>query len=268
MPLFHRKSDEEKRLEEETREHQVAQAADAQISLDALQSGGIPVQAQRRLDELRSRTDGFFTSDLSVNEFVLAGKEGLRPLTQVMGSSIYHVGWRNFSRNFNSGEMVTVTEALNEVRIRALSRLAEEAGRVSADVVVGVHVERKNYDWAADIIEFSAIGTAMSLGARSAGGDPALTNLSGADFWKLYQSGHWPAGVVGGQQCVPRRAIVEHVAGHEYLVWRHVEPGADRLHPGIVYRTALRLIPHASRGVRSQCRWHRRCGDRPAHRRV
>ena len=64
MPLFHRKSDEEKRLEDEARQHAQEETSLAEASLASLQQGGIPVHAQRRLEELRARDDGFFTSDL------------------------------------------------------------------------------------------------------------------------------------------------------------------------------------------------------------
>jgi uncharacterized protein YbjQ (UPF0145 family) len=201
MPLFHRKSDEEKRQEQEAQQHRQEEASVAEASLQALQRGGIPVHAQRRLEELRGREDGFFTSDLSVNEFLLSRKAGLRPLSQVMGSSIYHVGWRYIGRNINSGEIASVTEALNQARVLALGRLGEEATHVGADIVVGVHLNRAGYDWAADTIEFSAIGTAMKFERDVAGDAPSLTNLSGQDFWKLYQNGYWPVGVVGGS-CV------------------------------------------------------------------
>ena len=198
MPFFHRRSDEEKRTESEVAERRRQSEALAQASLAELQRGGIPVQAQRRLEELSARSDGFFTSDLSVNEFLLARKAGLRPLTQVMGSSIYHVGWRYMGRTISSGEIASVTEALNQARQLALGRLGEEAARIGADLVVGVHVKRAGYDWAADMIEFSAIGTAMKLEGNASGEAPALSNVSGQDFWKLYQSGYWPVGVVGG----------------------------------------------------------------------
>jgi uncharacterized protein YbjQ (UPF0145 family) len=198
VPLFHRKSDEEKRLEREAKQHQQEEASVAEASLESLQHGGIPVHAQRRLEELRTRDDGFFTSDLSVNEFLLTRRSGLRPLSQVMGSSIYHVGWRYLGRNIGSGEIASVTEALNEARILALGRLLQEAASVGADIVVGVHLNRAGYDWAADTIEFSAIGTAMKLERGVAGDQPSLTNLSGQDFWKLYENGYWPVGLVGG----------------------------------------------------------------------
>jgi uncharacterized protein YbjQ (UPF0145 family) len=198
VPLFHHKSDEGKRLEEDAKQHQQQEASLAEASLAALQSGGIPIHAQRRLEELRARHDGFFTSDLSVNEFLLTRRAGLRPLSQVMGSSIYHVGWRYLGRTMGSGEIASVTDALNEARILALGRLKQEAQGVGADIVVGVHLNRAGYEWAADVIEFSAVGTAMKLERAASGDEPALTNLSGQDFWKLYENGYWPVGVVGG----------------------------------------------------------------------
>lgn len=198
MPLFHRKSEEEKLQEQESRARQEQATADAAESLQSLQRGGIPLQAQRRLEELRSRSDGFFTSDLGVNEFLLTRQAGLKPLTQVMGSSIYHVGWRYLGRNLYSGEIPSVTEALNAARLLALGRLAEEAGRVGADLVVGVRLNRTGYEWAGDTVEFSAFGTAMRLEGSASGDQPALTNLSGQDFWKLFRTGYWPVGVVGG----------------------------------------------------------------------
>ena len=46
-----------------------------------------------RLAELRpGQPGGIFTSDLSVNEFLLVREVGFRPLGLVLGSSIYHVG--------------------------------------------------------------------------------------------------------------------------------------------------------------------------------
>jgi hypothetical protein len=39
------------------------------------------------------RQHHFFTSDLSVNEFLLVKEVGFQPLGLVMGSSIFHVGF-------------------------------------------------------------------------------------------------------------------------------------------------------------------------------
>ena len=57
---------------------------------------GIPEDAMRRLAEMRPGQPGaLFTSDLSVNEFLLVREAGFRPLGLVLGSSIYHVGLRS-----------------------------------------------------------------------------------------------------------------------------------------------------------------------------
>jgi uncharacterized protein YbjQ (UPF0145 family) len=200
MPWFHGKSDEEKQREAEEKQRQTQEAQLQQASLQSLQAGGIPIQAQRRLDELHERS-GFFTSDLSVNEFLLARQVGFRPVSQVMGSSIYHIGWQptpGYYRSFGGGgsELTVISQAMNHARALALGRLAEEAQRVGGDAVIGVHVTRANYEWGGDLIEFNAVGTAVRLDNAPAAKRPALTNLSGQDFWKLYQAGQWPAGVV------------------------------------------------------------------------
>ena len=58
-----------------------------------LGAAGVPADAIERLAELRPGKPGsIFTSDLSVNEFLLVREVGFRPLGLVLGSSIYHVG--------------------------------------------------------------------------------------------------------------------------------------------------------------------------------
>src|SRR5438477_2726659 len=66
-------------------------------SRKSLEQGGLPLNAIDRLKEQASRqgTDRhFFTSDLSVNELTTVSQAGYEPLGQVMGSSVYHVGWQ------------------------------------------------------------------------------------------------------------------------------------------------------------------------------
>src|SRR4051794_2557538 len=88
MPFGFGKSDEEEAAERAAEQEALAAQA-------ALAAGQIPPKAQRRLAELRaSGDDAFFTSTLSVPEFLLAREDRLRPITQVMGSSVYHVGWQ------------------------------------------------------------------------------------------------------------------------------------------------------------------------------
>src|SRR5438270_296396 len=115
-------------------------ATDQAASIASLERGGIPVPAQRRLKEFAKQEGTFFTSDLSVSEFLLSRQVGIRPLSQVLGSSVYHVGYEYISSWNSSGELTTVSHALNEVRSLALGRLAEEAHLLGAHVVLGVRI--------------------------------------------------------------------------------------------------------------------------------
>jgi uncharacterized protein YbjQ (UPF0145 family) len=64
---------------------------------------------------------------------------------------------------------------------------------------VGVHLRRRHHDWAAGLIEFVVVGTAVrSERFRLEGDEPALSNLSGQDLAKLVRHGFWPVGLVAG----------------------------------------------------------------------
>jgi hypothetical protein len=84
-----------KRLSPEEAQRRKLEQQEAETSRRSLKDGGLPLQAKRRLSEEVEEDHALFTSDLSTNEFLLARDKGYIPLSQVMGSSIYHVGWRN-----------------------------------------------------------------------------------------------------------------------------------------------------------------------------
>jgi len=56
------------------------------------QGGDLPVHARERLNIMRGDAthQGLFTSDLSVNEFLLVREAGFDAVGLVVGSSIYH----------------------------------------------------------------------------------------------------------------------------------------------------------------------------------
>jgi uncharacterized protein YbjQ (UPF0145 family) len=187
----------------------------AEQSEAALAAGGIPLAASERLEAFRQSGDRFFTSDLSVNELVVTRQAGFRPLTQVMGTCFYRTGWQSYPWGRGGGwlggmgwgasgagetfELEQQTDAWNEARRLAVDRLAEETRRAGGDAVVGVHLSRRHHDWAAGLIEFVVIGTAVrSERFRFDAGEPALSNLSGQDLSKLVRNGWWPVGLVAG----------------------------------------------------------------------
>jgi uncharacterized protein YbjQ (UPF0145 family) len=177
------------------------QDSEQQASLARIEAGGIPLSAQRRLRELAER-EGAFTSDLSVADFALCDRLGLKPLSQVMGTSVYQIGYQGTLWGFGAEmtELTTVSEAWNEARDLALGRLAEEASCVGASAVVGVNVSSSTANWAEvsgyGAIEYLITGTAVRRQGHDADRAPVLTELSVADYAKLLAAGVEPAGIV------------------------------------------------------------------------
>ena len=174
MGLFKRGSGESREAEREREERQAA-------DIERITAGGIPQTAEERLRRLGAESGEAFTSDLSVPEFALIRRHGLDPLTQVMGTSMYHVGWQSATRGFfgaTSQELGVLTDAFNDCRRRALDRLQQEAGLAGADAVVGVRITTARYDWGNDLVEFQAIGTAVRAPSLRTPLGAALTNLS------------------------------------------------------------------------------------------
>jgi uncharacterized protein YbjQ (UPF0145 family) len=171
---------------------------------------GLPPAARERLERLREAGGPAFTSALSVGETLTVRQAGLRPLSQVMGTSYYKIGWQQMpwgsgrsgwfaqGRDGETQELSNQTDAYNEARRLAVGRLREEAIAVGADAVVGVHVRRTLRDWSTDLVEFVAIGTAVRSERYDLGPEPLLCNLSGQDVAKLVSHGFWPVGIVGG----------------------------------------------------------------------
>lgn len=170
-------------------------------SLRRVEAGGITLGAERRLRGLRAGA-GAFTSDLSVGSFALCHELGLEPLAQVMGSSIYQVGYsQTFPGPFAGGaifELDALSHAWNEVRDRAFTRMAEEAGLLGADAVVGVQMSSGMREYTEGAIECVVIGTAVRSATRKAAPDAGsvLTELSVADYAKLRRAGIETLGVV------------------------------------------------------------------------
>src|SRR5450755_1379314 len=122
---------------------------------------GIPGSGRQRIERMKQETArGFFTSDLSVNEFLLVKQAGFEPLGLVLGSSIYHIGFQQAMWNQNQ-EMAVLTQAMYHARELAMTRMEEEADQLGADGIVGVRLDIGRYEWGADLAEFIAVGTAV-----------------------------------------------------------------------------------------------------------
>ena len=167
----------------------------------------VPQHALQRLAGLRreGRPDGVFTSDFSVNEFLLVRKSGFEPVGLCVGSCIYHLGFQ-FAGWSSSVELDVLSTAMYEARALAMERMRAEAAQMGADGIVGVRLTVKRLEWDAKVLEFVAIGTGIvhaggQAAFRGPGGQPFTSALSGQDFWTLLKAGHRPLEMVMGS-CV------------------------------------------------------------------
>jgi uncharacterized protein YbjQ (UPF0145 family) len=166
----------------------------------------LPIHARTRLNAMRpgQQQKGLFTSDLSVNEFLLVREAGFDPLGLVVGSSIYHIGWQAPALN-KSMELDVLTQAMYHARELAMTRMEEEADMLGADGVVGVRLEVGRQEWGDNLAEFIAIGTAIrhrdGEHYRAPNGRPFTSDLSGQDFWTLLKAGYRPVSMTMGN-CV------------------------------------------------------------------
>jgi uncharacterized protein YbjQ (UPF0145 family) len=182
---------------------------------------GIPSDAARRIAENADGTAGaVFTSDLTVNEFLLVRQAGFRPLGLVLGSSVYHIG-AQFSSFNQSMELTVLTQAMYRARELAMTRMRAEAYALGGDGVVGVRLRVTGMQWGEHIAEFTAVGTAVKAEDpeghwRDASGGPFTSDLSGQDFWTLVQAGYAPLGLVMG-------TCVYHMAQQGFRqMWRNL----------------------------------------------
>jgi uncharacterized protein YbjQ (UPF0145 family) len=177
------------------------QTIDLMESMRHVQAGGLPIRAQLRLaDEARHK---LFTSDLTVSEFLLSKDAGCMPLSQVMGSSIFHVGKISDYKGA-TGEIDVISQAHRDSRRLALSRCFQEAQAIGADAVIGMRIQErlitmgqhgKGGDDGDEVIEFTVFGTAVRAPwITHAPGSPVVTDLTGQDLWALAQDGFEPCG--------------------------------------------------------------------------
>lgn len=179
-------------------------------------TASLPQGAAQRLRAMRGTGDrpAFFTSDLSVDEFLLVEHAGFEALGLVLGSCIYHVGfqWQKWSV---SQELPVLTRAMYSARELAMTRMEEEADILGADGVVGVRLVFKQYAMDEGVLEFQAVGTAIrhrekAGSMRTKDNRPFTSDLSGQDLWKLVRGGYRPVSLAMG-------ACVYHIAHMSFM---------------------------------------------------
>ena len=194
-----------------------------------------------------------WTSNLSVAEHDVVRSVGFRPVGQVLGLSVYQVGFAGAwctafpGKASNEGtEANGVVKSQYEARRRALRRLTEQAKELGADGVVALRLEVQPFPDVPNTLEVRALGTAVRAEGDVRPATPFLCDLSGQDFASLlarrpgadrHRARH--------QRAVPARRLPDGAAGgfvrqHRGNRVQCAAPGARRR-----ARRALRRRPHA-----------------------
>lgn len=174
----------------------------AAVDLGRIRDGGIPLGAEQRLKAVATASAAVFSSDLSSKEYALAQASGLRPIAQVMGSSVVQHGWQNYGWSAYGGgiqEMPAFAQPWNLSRQRAFDRLRQEAQFAGADAVIGIEMTANGFRADPGNVELVVFGTAVresQLPARPSSG-PRMCALSGQDVDKLRRIGAETLDVIG-----------------------------------------------------------------------
>ncbi len=223
-----------------------------QRSEELVAAGGIPLDAQERIAR-QSQPGAVWTSDLSVDELAALRGMDYEPVAQVLGSSLYRVGWVNTgwltgmgARSFAWGtvapqENAALTESLFQARALALNRLVMEAQGLGAEGVVGVRLSIRRWEWAMGMAEFTVLGTAVRQRGVAPPKEPFTSTLSGQDMARLLRTGHRPLRLVMGASAQQAVAIFGGMLGGYGTVsnWSNQEVRA--------YSQAMHQAQHNSR---------------------
>ncbi len=179
---------------------------------------------------------GVFQSNLSVSEFVLAEQERAIPIRQVMGNSVYKIGYQLAGIQLPTGEIKGLMRPLRDVYIHAVFRIQQEAQQLGAHAVIGVRLEEKRKYaplWTPkNVIQVKATGTAVALVGEDVPEKPALSGLSGQEFYALRRTGYAPVGLVFGQsvyyQLTQWSSVSPTPPGASALNWGRVNLNTER----------------------------------------
>jgi uncharacterized protein YbjQ (UPF0145 family) len=174
----------------------------AAVDLERIQRGGIPLGAEQRLKTVASTRSPVFSSDLSTKEYAIAEASGLRPIAQIMGSSVVQHGWQNYGWSSYGGgirEMPSFAMPWNLARQRSFDRLRQEAEFAGADAVIGIELTADSFLGEPGTVEYVVFGTAVrdTVLKRPQGGGPRMCALSGQDVDKLRRIGAETLAVIG-----------------------------------------------------------------------
>ena len=228
-----------------------------EIAVDALLRGDILPRAKQRIMHQTASGSRLFSTDMTTKEFLVMEECGIEPLGQVMGTSFFRI--QNYNRiNTFTTERSMIVDAHVAARNMAVERMKKEAALFGAHGIVSVLVKYSRPAFGSNLVEFTAIGTAVKV----QGWDPEdledlpfTSELNGQEFWQLIHAGYRPVSIVFGISCryirsdyhtatmVVRRGIFNTAMNQEIVDWtRNIymarELAVQRLQDDIVRHNA------------------------------
>jgi uncharacterized protein YbjQ (UPF0145 family) len=265
MPWFHRDSPEEKQQKEAAEAAKRLESDLEEKSRQAILAGGLPLRAQERVAGIREALSSgaavpLYSSNLSVNELLLARQTGYQPVGLVAGSCVYHIGWNRWTF---TGELDAQTAAMFSAGNLAIDRLRQEARGMGALGVVGVTLEIRRPEWGERLIEVVALGTAIRVQGGATAPEPFISGLSAQEYFSLLKVGSRPVGFVFGNSTY--YVYTDWSAARQNMSWFNQEVvkysqsvyDAQRFAFGRMHEGAAQAHAHGVVGVRFEHTLHK-----------
>ena len=173
-----------------------------EAAIEALKRGEILPRAKERIEHHLASGAKVFSTDMTAKEHILMEECGIEPLGQVMGSCFFRIGfWSTNLSNRYTGEVHGIADSHREARQRAVNRMKKEAALYGADGIVSVRIKSSRPDYSSDLVEFTAIGTAVKVHGWEKDDldfEPFTSEMNGQEFWQLIHAGYRPVNIVFG----------------------------------------------------------------------
>jgi len=148
-----------------------------------LQSGDVPASIKTRLEGARNGTLPWVAT-LTPAELSIVRSHGLRPITTVSATCWLHYGWSWTEGHAQGWEL-------------ALRRLREEARAAGANAVLDVKMRTIPLGLE-NSMDFTLIGTAVSVEGLPPSNDPIVATVPALEFVKLLEADVVPTGIAIG----------------------------------------------------------------------
>jgi uncharacterized protein YbjQ (UPF0145 family) len=148
-----------------------------------LQSGDVPASIKTRLEGARNGTLPWVAT-LTPAELSIVRSHGLRPIATVAATCWLHYGWSWTEGHAQGWEL-------------ALRRLRDEAWAAGANAVLDVKMRTIPLN-AENSMDFTLIGTAVSVEGLPPSNDPIVATVPALEFVKLLEADVVPTGIAIG----------------------------------------------------------------------